>query len=180
MTGTVEPQAPPQRPFAAFVGLESGPISATDSIDPSAVRRFLHAVMDGNPRYLGPGGRPVGVPLLYPVNAFRRALDAPDPLAAAETDPEFDGVGSSEVGLLWGLPVIPETVGRRLLNGGNHIRFHGEAEVGDELVVRARYADVYEKTSSSGRTMLFVVVESSFTTGSGRPLLTNRQNLIYR
>jgi hydroxyacyl-ACP dehydratase HTD2-like protein with hotdog domain len=119
----------------------------------------------------------LAAPPLYPVHAFRRAPDGPDPLALLHENPDGDGSAGND-GMFFGLLPI-ETAFKRLLNGGNEIEFFRNLAVGERCVARARYANVTLKQGKSG-TMLLVDVETEFRTEAGELLLINRQTLIWR
>jgi hypothetical protein len=51
--------------------------------------------------------------------------------------------------------------------------------VGERIVVRSRYQDIYQRDGRSG-TMVFVVVEDEYATADGRPLLRSLNTNIMR
>jgi acyl dehydratase len=166
----------------ALIGLEGEPQVCCEPVERSEIRRFAQAVMDDDPIfwddvYAGKtryGG--VVAPPLFPLFAQRRPPDAPDPLASAAADPDFDGF----VGLLTtGLPPVPLPMLPRLLNGGNEVEFYRLPRLGDRITARAKYLDIYEKTGRSG-TMVFIVVETRYTNQQDALLLISRVTYIRR
>ncbi len=183
----VDAQRPPAPNYItpevhAMLGTEAGPFLAWDPVERGAVRRFAQAIGDDDPAYWDdayaattPAGRVVAPPL-FPMYAFRRAPGSPDPLAAAD-EPDFDGAVDNFV-VWFGLPPLPINL-RRLLNGGNRVRFFRLAEIGDRVIARSRYLSVTQKQGKDGP-MVFVVIEVTFRNQRDEVLLTCEQTLIWR
>ncbi len=163
----------------AYIGHRSEQVTAADSVEPGAVRRYAQAIMaDADPDY-GPDGKtryggPVAPPI-YPAFMFRRPYGTPDVLSERAEDPDFDGLVSAASD---GLPELP-LPGRALLNGGSELEFFRYAEHGERVVQQSRYADIYERQSKNGE-MLFVVVETDYRTAAGELLLRARKTVIRR
>jgi hypothetical protein len=174
---------PRQEDFDHWKGMVGKPLTAENPLEKDTLRRFVQAIMDSNKRYvdetLASNSRYKGLvaPPLYPVHAFRPSTSAPDPLALIQEDPNADGAGQND-GVFFGLPPITSPF-KRLLNGGNEIEFFRCLAVGEHCVAKATYKDVVFKEGKSGF-LLFVVIETAFSTESGAPLLINRQTLIWR
>jgi hypothetical protein len=159
---------------------------APEPVELGSIRRFAQAIMDPDPIYhdpaaAGPRFGAVVAPPLYPLHAMRPAPDGPDPLDAAVTDPDFDGVGEVLTG--FGLPPLHLPL-KRLLNGGNEVRIRSLARVGETIIAISCYEQIYEKRSRSGP-LIFVVVLTRFGARSAdgreaRPLLDGRQTFIWR
>ena len=163
-----------------YIGIESEDVTACDAVEPGAVRRYAQAIMaDADTSYaVGAEGSPYGGPVappIYPAFMFRQPLGVPDVLTERAADPDFDGLVSSASD---GLPELP-LPGRALLNGGSEIEFLSYARHGEQVTQRSRYADIYERPSKSGP-MLFVVVETVYTTAGGELLLRVRKTIIRR
>lgn len=164
----------------ALVGVEAAPVEATHPVEASEVRRFHHATLDPAPRYwdaASAGAARAGglvAPPAFPAHAFRRAADAPDPLEA-EGGQDFGG--HSRV-LRPGLPPIDVPL-TRLLNGGYTYEFFRYARVGERIVCRSRYKDIYERDGASGA-LVFVVIEDDYATSDGAPLLRSTNTMILR
>lgn len=164
----------------ALIGTESQPIEAYHPVDPSEVRRFHHATMDPARRYWdvawAQDSRYGGVvaPAAFPVHAFRRAPDDPDPLGRTD-DPNFDGRSRR---LRPGLPPLPIPL-VRLLNGGYEYEFFRYARHGERIRVTSRFKDIYQRDAKTG-TLVFVVIEDLFTNERGEPLLQAVGTLILR
>lgn len=164
----------------ALIGHEAPPVEATHPVEASEVRRFHHATLDPAPRYWDPASpgavRAGGVvaPPAFPVHAFKRAPDAADPLEAEAGD-DFGGYGRS---LRPGLPPLDVPLSR-LLNGGYSYEFFRYARVGERIVCRSRYKDIYQRNGASGA-MVFVVIEDEYATSDGAPLLRSTNTMILR
>jgi hypothetical protein len=162
-----------------YIGRQSESVTACDTVEPGAVRRYAQAIMaDGDTDYAPDAtparyGGPVAPPI-YPAFMFRRPLGTPDVLTERAEDPDFDGLVSSASD---GLPELP-LPGRALLNGGSEIEFLRYARHGEQVTQRSRYADIYERQSKNGP-MLFVVIETEYSAG-GDVLLRVRKTIIRR
>jgi acyl dehydratase len=166
----------------ALIGLEGEPQTCWEAVERSEVRRFAQAVMDDDPIFWNDAyvrktryGEIVGPPL-FPLFAHRRPPGAPDPLATAVTDPDFDGFAGL---LTTGLPSIHLPMLPRLLNGGNEVEFYQLPKLGDRITACAKYLDIYEKTGRSG-TMVFIVIETRYTNQQDELLMLSRVTLIRR
>lgn len=183
MTSTANAAADRQENYDKYIGLTGEPKVAPMPLERDMLRRFTQAIMDPDPTYYDDahaartryGG--VVAPALYPAHAYRTPAGAPDPLRALQEDPDSDGTAGND-GVTFGLPPIDMPY-KRLLNGGNELVFHRHLKLGERCVVTPRYADVRLKQSKNGM-MLLVVVETSYRTEAGEPLLVNRQTLIWR
>ena len=164
----------------ALIGVESARLEAAHPVEASEVRRFFQATMDPAPRYWDAAraerGRYAAVvaPLGFPVHAFRRPPERPDPLdAMGEAD--FDG---RERALRAGLPAVPVPL-PRLLNGGYEYEFFRYARVGERIFRKSRYQDIYQRDGKSGA-MVFLVIEDVYTNEGGEPLLKSVNTMILR
>jgi N-terminal half of MaoC dehydratase len=164
----------------ALIGREAPPIEATHPVEAGEVRRFHHATMDGAARYWDPespaarrfGG--VVAPPGFPVHAFRRAPASPDPLDGDD----LGGLGGYGRALRPGLPPIDVPL-ERLLNGGYSYELFRYARIGERIVCRSRYKDIYQKDGASGP-MVFVVIEDDYATAGGEPLLRATNTMVLR
>lgn len=162
----------------ALIGAEAPPLIAHHPVEASEIRRFHQALMDDAPRHWDAaaatryGG--VVAPIGFPVHAVRRAEDAPDPLDAMD-QPNFDGVDRR---LRPGLPAVQVPL-KRLMNGGYEYELFRHARPGERVVVRSRYADIYQRNGRTGP-IVFVVVEDVFTTDRGEMLLRSTNTTILR
>jgi hypothetical protein len=162
----------------ALIGAEAPPLQARHPVEASEVRRFHQAVMDNAPRYwdsaaatrYGGSVAPIG----FPVHAFRRAEDEPDPLDAMD-QPDFDGVDRR---LRPGLPPVLLPL-KRLMNGGYEYELFRYARPGERIVVRSRYADICQRNGRTGP-IVFVVIEDTYETDRGERLLRSTNTMILR
>ena len=164
-----------------YIGMESEMEVACEPVDRGAVRRYAQAIMDEDPIFRAPCetnikyGGPVA-PLIFPMHMFfARDFGAPDVVAERAADPEFDGSG----GNIGGLPPIDELKHLSVLNGGSEMEFFRYARHGETIRLKTRYSRIYEKQTSKGP-MVFVEMESDYTTGDGEVILRMRRTLIRR
>jgi hypothetical protein len=161
----------------ALVGAESEFIEAPHLVEASEVRRFHQATLDENPRYWDATASRYGGPLAplgFPVHAFRRAPGTADPLDSMDV-PDFDGVQRQ---LRPGLPAV-DLPFKRLLNGGYQYRFYRYAEIGDRILVKSRYKDIYQRQGKAGP-MIFILIEDQYVTHAKNTLLTTINTMIMR
>lgn len=162
----------------ALIGAEAPPLQVRHPVEASEVRRFHQALMDNAPRYWDSaaatryGG--LVAPIGFPVHAIRRAADAPDPLDAMD-QPDFDGVDRR---LRPGLPPVLVPL-KRLMNGGYEYELFRYARPGERIVVRSRYADIYQRNGRTGP-IVFVVIEDTYETDRGERLLRSTNTMILR
>ena len=164
----------------ALIGREAPPIEATHAVEASEVRRFHHATMDPAPRYwdaASAGARRCGgvvAPPGFPVHALRRGPATADPLDGDD----LGGLGGYGRALRPGLPPL-EVPLDRLLNGGYSYELFRYARLGERIVCRSRYQDIYQRDGSAGA-MVFVVIEDDYATADGEPLLRVTNTMILR
>jgi acyl dehydratase len=164
-----------------YIGHKSEPVTAWDTVEPGAVRRFVQATMDDDPVYWDKEaasksryGVPVAPPL-YPNFAFRRPPGTPDPLDAAKENRDYDGSGGPT---RTGLPSLPIPL-KRVLNGGVEAEFFALAHHGDRITAQSQYSDIYEREGRDGK-MIFVITETTFTNQDGHVLAKIRNTGIRR
>lgn len=163
----------------ALIGAETELSETVHPVEASEVRRFFQATMDDAPRYWDEewarksryGG--TVAPPAFPVLAFRRAPNTPDPLATIDL-PDSDGLTRA----FRGLPLIKVPL-TRLLNGGYEYEFFRYARVGERVFRKSRYADIYQRDGKSGP-MVFVILEERYQTADGAPLLIAKTTIILR
>jgi acyl dehydratase len=163
-----------------LIGYETDWVEAYDPVEQGAIRRFYQAVMDDDPAYWNTEYATttkytaVVAPPLFPLHAFRRPPDTPDPLDRMG-DPNFDGV-TRDFGL--GLPPVPIAF-PRLLNGGNEVEVYRLAHIGDRIRAKSKYVDIYQKEGRSG-TLVFILVETVYADHKGELLLKSVQSHVLR
>lgn len=162
----------------AIIGAEAPPIVAHHAVEASEVRRFHQALIDNAPRYwdLARAGRYGGTvaPIGFPVHVFRRKEGEPDPLERMD-EPDYDGVDRA---LRPGLPAVQVPL-KRLMNGGYDYELFRHPKVGERIVLKSRYADIYQRNGRTGP-IVFVVIEDSYETDRGEPLLRSTNTMILR
>jgi hypothetical protein len=164
----------------ALIGREAPPIEGTHPVEASEVRRFHHATTDAAPRYWdpsSPGARRCGgvvAPPGFPVHVQRRAPADEDPL----DQNDLGGLGGYGRALRPGLPPLDVPL-ERLLNGGYAYEIFRYARIGERILCRSRYRDIYQREGSTGP-MVFVVIEDDYATADGEPLLRVTNTMILR
>lgn len=68
----------------------------------------------------------------------------------------------------------------RTVHGEQEYEYERQLTVGDTVDGTTRLADVYEKTSGSGQTLTFAVLETTYTDQDGELVLTERRTRIER
>ncbi len=164
-----------------FIGMETALQLACDPVERGAVRRYAQAIMDSDPIYMSEAAvagtrytKPVAPPL-FPNAMLRLPFGERDLVQERAEDPHFDGaVGSSTLGL----PPLP-LLNSPLLNGGTECELYRFAEHGEQVWLKSRYLDIYEKQSSKGL-MLMVVIETDFLDKAGNLIIRFRKTQIRR
>ncbi len=166
----------------ALIGAESSVETACDIVERGAVRRYVQAYMDDDPMFYSddatkalPWRVPVAPPL-FPMNIFRQPFGTPDPFAAHENNPDFDGIVGSTA---QGLPPLPLPKNIGLLNAGTEVELLRYAQHGEQVTAKSRYHSITEKQSSKGP-MLLVVIETEYRGGDGSLLLKVQKTQIRR
>lgn len=161
----------------ALIG-RKGPVrAAAEPLSHDRLRRFNQAAME--PEIPSPAGEPHGpaetAPPLWPLHAFVRGADEPDPFDVLLADPELDGTyGAGETGL----PPVDVPLAR-ILNGGVSAEFFAQAEVGDVVQAQSEYADIAEREGRSGP-MVIVTIGTTYTNQHGRLLCRVTNSFIRR
>ena len=143
--------------------------------------RFFQAVMDYDPRFWDAdyaAGTRYGAPVAPPafaVHAFRRPPDETHDTLAAAGDPDFDGLSRS---MRPGLPKVPLSLSG-ILNGGYEYEFYSYPKVGESIICRSAYLDIYQKQGKAGP-MVMVLIEDEYATADQRPLLKSVNTMIMR
>lgn len=154
------------KPLAPSVNvLERGPVS-----------NFAKAVLDDSPIYQDPraakaaGFDDIPVP---PTFGFAFANWGQFP----ELQPEDTTGGSNPV-----MEVIGNLMktGGLILHGEQEFTYHAPLVVGDTLTSSGKIGNVYEKTSSNGKTMTFISSEQEYRNQRGELVLTAVMTLIHR
>jgi hypothetical protein len=147
-----------------------GPVrSAAEPLSHDQLRRFNQAAMEPDIQTVETA------PPLWPLHAFVRGADEPDPFDVLRHDPELDGThGAGETGL----PPVDLPLAR-ILNGGVAAEFFAQAEVGDVIRAQSEYADIAERAGRSGP-MVIVAIATTYTNQHGRLLCRVTNSFIRR
>lgn len=156
-----------------------GPVrSAVEPLSHDRLRRFNQAAME--PEIPSPtGGQPQRrdevAPPLWPVHAFVRRVDEPDPFDVLQADPELDGTyGAGDTGL----PPVDLPLAR-ILNGGVSAEFFAQAKVGDVVHAQSEYVDIAERQGRSGP-LVIVTIRTTYSNQHGRLLCRVTNSFIRR
>ena len=77
-----------------------------------------------------------------------------------------------------GLPKIPLALSG-VLNGGYEYEFFSYPKIGERIICRSIYRDVYQKDGKAGP-MVMVLIEDEYATAEHRPLLKSLNTMIMR
>jgi hypothetical protein len=140
-----------------------GPVrSAVEPLSYDRLRQFNHAAMEPDipsPPDEPPYRRGEVAPPLWPLHAFVRLADEPDPFDVLTDDPELDGTyGAGETGL----PPVDLPL-KRILNGGVSAEFFSQAVLGDIVEAQSEYVDITERQGRSGP-MVIVAIRTTYST----------------
>jgi N-terminal half of MaoC dehydratase len=155
-----------------------GPVRpAAEPLSHDQLRRFNQAAME--PEIPSPADAPRDraelAPPLWPLHAFVRRADEPDPFDVLRQDPELDGThGAGETGL----PPVDLPLAR-ILNGGVSAEFFAQAEVGDVVHAQSEYTNIAEREGRSGP-MVIIAITTTYTNQHGRPLCRVTNSFIRR
>lgn len=144
-------------------------------IERGPVSNFARAVTDYNPIYGDPtaaaaaGFDAIPVPPTFPFAMHHwGAFPEVQPDGAGGTHPMLEAIGALLAN------------GGLILHGEQEFIYHRQSVVGDVLTASGSVTDVYEKTSSSGKTMTFVVTETTWHDQAGNPVVTATMTLLHR
>jgi acyl dehydratase len=141
--------------------------TAPEELGRAAIRYFARAVGDDNPLYTDDDyARRWGYP----------GVVAP-PTLICETNQYADlpRDGDGYAGHRWDI----EVPGTRVVRGGNSYEFHRPVRPEDVVTARWVLADMTERRTRDGRTMLVVSSRAEYTDQNGALLATNEEQLIY-
>jgi hypothetical protein len=165
-------------PIAALVGRTSEWRDASNLVEASEVRRFLHAILeetspvaDGRVAAWHPA--PIA-PLGFAMHAFRRPLGTPDPLVI---EPEAAWGGLGEL-LRIGLP-RPEGAFTTVINAAYDFEAFRYVHLGERLRIQSRYEDVWATTHRDGPALV-VAITDFVADATGQPVAKVRNSLLIR
>lgn len=128
--------------------------TGTATVAADHVAAFADALGDGDPRYRGAGAvAPPTYPIAFMIQAMAGGADA-----------------FQELGLNFAT----------LVHGEQEFEYVRPIRAGETLTLTGRIADVYEKRSSGGGILDFVVLETEATDAERRPVFWSRNVLISR
>ena len=157
-TDVIGKPVPPQT-----VALERGPVA-----------NFATAIKDSNPVYTDPeaaaaaGFDNIPLPPTYPFAMHHWGAFAElQPEGAGGSHPMVEAIGALMAG------------GGLILHGEQEFLYHRQPLVGDVLTASGSVKDVYEKTSSGGKTMTFVITETVWSDAAGNPVVTSTMTMLH-
>lgn len=143
----------------AFIGREVS-YTAPEELGRASIRLFAIACEDDNPLYQD--GAVAPPTLVCETNQFyRRRAD-----------------GTGYFGHSWDFP--PPLAGRNFMRGGNEYEFHQPVRPDDRVTVTWRVADITERETKAGGTLIFVVSEARYVNQRGELLAVNRETTVHR
>jgi acyl dehydratase len=173
----VDPAAPTAP--SARLGSELDRRASHYPIDLSRLRLFADAVMDLQPAHYDPGaaspwGTVVAAPL-FPLHGME-ALPGSYPL---DESPDAQGrEGVNEVGRDLARQFGFSAAGG--MNAGNRVLVHSLARRGERVCAHSIRAGVRRRSGPRGGDMLFLESLNHYREAGGRPLLTERQAVVFR
>jgi acyl dehydratase len=166
----------------AVVGNETEPMTSTDKVTLTEIRRFSQAVMDESPIYHDEEfasktkfGGVVAPGPFAPHYVRRRPGGAKDPMS---TEPD-NWDGEENRGPDARALTVPWPPNMRGFHGGNELEVLRLPRPGDTITSKSRIVDVYEKTGRSGMLGLSVR-ETIFTNQDGEVLCIDRYTGVVR
>jgi hypothetical protein len=161
----------------SLIGRKGPVLRAAEPLSHDQLRRFNQAAMEPEipspPDAMRAGDETA--PPLWPLHAFVRGADEPDPFGVLGQDPELDGThGAGETGL----PPVDVPLAR-ILNGGVSAEFFAQAEVGDVIHAQSEYTDIAERAGRSGP-MVIVAITTAYANQHGRLLCRVTNSFIRR
>lgn len=165
--------------IAAHLGSELDRRESRYPLDLSRLRLFADAVMDLDPVHFdsaahSPWGTVVAPPL-FPLHGLE-ALPGTFPLGEAADAQGREGV--NEVGRDLAQRFGFSAVGG--MNAGNRVQVHSLARVGERICASSTLAGARRRTGARGGDMLFFESLNHYSESGGRPLLTERQTVVFR
>lgn len=172
-----EPDLPPA--IRTLLGTELEQRESKYPLDLSRLRLFADAVMDLNPVHYDPqANSPWGLvvaPPLFPLHGLE-ARPGDYPLSEAPDAQGREGV--NEVGRDLAARFGWRAAGG--MNAGNRVQVHSLARVGERLRARSVLASAKLRRGARGGEMLFLETLNRYSEAGGRPLLDERQTVVYR
>ena len=161
----------------ALIGYEAPPVEATHPVEASEVRRFHHATHGPGAALLGSGvGRRPTLRRRGGAAGRSRCTRCAARRRAATRSTATTSAGSAATAARCAPGCRRSTCrSTRLLNGGYEYELFRYARLGERIVCRSRYQDIYQRDGASGP-MVFVVLEDRYATSEGEPLLTVDQH----
>ncbi len=178
---TLAPDAQTPEPLSARLGERIDARQSHYPIDLSRLRLFADAVMDMPALHFdaaagaaSPWGTVVAPPL-FPLHGME-ALPGSLPL---NEDPAAQGrEGVNEVGRdLSSLLGVAAAGG---MNAGNRVQLHSLARLGERICAHSTLVGVRRRVGKRQGDMLFVETLNHYTESGGRPLVTERQTVVFR
>ena len=136
---------------------------------------FATAVRDNSPVYrnreaaVAAGFEDIPTPPTFPFGWFHMgAFEEDQPEGHDAPNPMMQAIGT-----------LMQS-GGLVLHGEQEFVYHRPVVVGEKLTSRGAIKDKYAKTSSSGKTMTFVVTETDWLGEDGEPAVTSITTLLHR
>lgn len=149
--------------LVSLIGRASEPI--TYEIERGAIKRYAEAIEDFNPLYRDlEYARNSGYPdLVCPPGFFGFLVEA-------ERHP-IQGLIFNEI--------ITRTGRSTIMDNGGELQFMQPVCAGDVLVAVTRVADIFEEIGRSGRRLLLVIHETTYTNQSGEVVAAERSRVVF-
>lgn len=166
-------------PISAQLGRELDRRESRYPVDLSRLRLFADALMGLDPAHFDPAApSPWGcvvAPPLFPLHGLE-ALPGTLPLSEASDAQGREGV--NEVGRDLAVQFGLNPSGG--MNAGNRVQIHSLARLGESICANSILAGARRRAGARGGDMLFLETLNHYTESGGRPLLTERQTVVFR
>lgn len=142
--------------------------TAPEEVGRASIRYFALALGDDNPLYRDEA---------FASQTRHGGIIAP-PTLVCETNQPYDRQPDADgyIGHTWDLP-LPEC---RVIRGANDYEFFQPVRPTDRITATWRLSDMYERDTSRGGVLLFVVSEVTYHNQVGELLAINRETVIYQ
>ena len=164
----------------ALIGYTAEPLTTSDAVSTSEVRRFAQAIMDDNPVFFDESAakasrfRGIVAPGTYPLSCLRPTPLALDPLRTATARDE------TWTNPIWkGISQPAEWAGLYGFHTGDDIELFRLAHLGDIITGRTSVSNIFEKTGRAGP-LAFFTRRTEWTNQHGEVLCVSQLHTAYK
>lgn len=165
----------------AWLGKQIDKRKSCYPIDLSRLRLFAAAVMGLTPVHYEPAAgaaSPWGAVVASPLFPLHGLEAMPDSFPLSEDSRAQGREGVNEIGRDLAERFGLDAAGG--LNGGNRVQIHSLARVGECIQAQSKLVGARRRTGKRGGDMLMLETLNQYSEAGGRPLLTERQTVVFR